>query len=282
MDNAPPNNAASRVMAVADGEASLFSASGRMLPEQFAHQAQLRRAVRAAMDDTGACPADLRAMLSALVASGASCAGPLRLATQADAPPAALRFAPKKWHRYVLAAGLLLAVGLGIQVGRIGGHVPGEQAALADDQLADQLIARNALCAEHRELLQRSNLFVTDVREMPAFMLKKFGKLPVFTMDFNGAGYAYKLAGSCSVPGPDSIHTFYENGKGQALSLWIRPADGHIATEPGRVRICMPPLSPKAVASWRDDGGLEYRLVAPSIEELERVLRFAQDSPPAK
>jgi len=135
------------------------------------------------------------------------------------------------------------------------------------------------MCADHQDLLRNTGLFVNDVREMPAFMLKKFGQLPAFGLNFAAVGYDYKLAGTCSVPGPDSIHAFYENGKGQALSLWVRRADGNLKSEPGRVRISMPPKSQKAVATWRDAAGLEYYLVAPSIEELERVLRLAQDSP---
>ncbi len=275
MNTHPLHPETNPVMALADGEQASLPVGGDAVAAMLAHQAQLRRATKTAMDEFGACPADLRAMFAAPLAPAAQTAN-LRLAA---APAPSLRFAPKKWHRYAVAASLLLALGLGIAVGRGGGPVPGLQTAMADDQLADRLIDRNVLCADHQELLRNTGLFVNDVREMPAFMLKKFGQLPAFGLNFAAVGYDYKLAGTCSVPGPDSIHAFYENGKGQALSLWVRRADGHLKTEPGRVRISLPPKSPKAVAAWRDAAGLEYYLVAPSIEELERVLRLAQDSP---
>lgn len=251
------------VLALADGEAGFdlppVDTPAPRLAARLRHQAQLRRATADAWAPAP-CPDAVRAQVLALM-------DPDQTPT-ANRPPA-LRFAPKLWHRYAVAASVLLAVGLGTVIGAQGWYF--SESAVAADYLADALVARADHCAHNAKILAASEVCGADVRQLDGAVAKKLGQATPFGLDLSAVGYTYDQTGTCTLPGPQSVQILYHGPHGRTLSLWVRRDDGRMTGAPGRVRVVVPPGQPEAVASWRQNG-LDYHLVAPDLAELERVL----------
>lgn len=243
------------------------------LDERIAEQERLRGACARAMDGPEhRCPDELRARLTAATAE------PARAAEPPPAPQVAGRIGPRRWVG-ALAAAALIAVSTVAVVGTLRTLRPGPTPTgvagvvqVLNDGQAAAFDGRHRVCGSDPTTLFQTERFPETLDGLDARLTDVIdASLGLARLDLSSLGFRYRGAGHCNVPGPGAVHVVYRNDTGQALSLWLRPDDGGLNLEPGR--LYGPPADgPQAgrILVWRD-GDVVLYLVGDLPGDVERA-----------
>jgi anti-sigma factor RsiW len=253
------------------------------------HQEQLREAVGRAMAEPREAPAALRQKVASLAEEGTG-----QPAAGEDGPsPRGLagriadwwhRPGVKAWSGVVAAAAVVLAAVTLWPVGR-GPAGSVDQAGLLSQAKLGQFTRRHVQCTQGLAELQNHTAYPKAIGQLPATLRQRLDH-PVAGMqalDLSPLGYRFEAAGDCHIPGRNAAHIIYraeaDTGRSDALSLWLRPATGQLAIEPGKLYDASGPQASHPILMWRTDG-MVYYLVGDGPSQTREVARFIRRQAP--
>jgi len=245
------------------------------------HQQQLRQRTAKVMGEPGEAPASLRQQIEQMAqATPAPGQTPPRASNSAarqrrgtTRPGVIARLG--RWMPAAAAALLLLVtvsiIGLNQQSTPAA---PGADALLTSN-LVDRFERRHVRCSQGVQSLYKPWLFPAQVNELPGALDGYFDRkvqLPAF--DLSALGYEYKQAGQCRIPGRGAVHVLYrakaETGRSDTLSLWMRPDDGRLELEAGRMYEAAGEDAPHPVLIWKQDG-MVFHLVGDALDRVQHA-----------
>ncbi|MDX1681488.1 MAG: hypothetical protein R3336_00075, partial [Phycisphaeraceae bacterium] len=145
---------------------------------------------------------------------------------------------------------------------------------------AERLGRRHVACSRRIAQLSQAVAFPENVGQLPT-ALHDYLDASVTVPDLTSLGYTFDRAGPCHLAGPRSVHLIYRatdrSGREDALSLWIRPAEGATSLEPGRLYEGNDPTSAHPILIWRQ-GEAAYYLVGDNGAPLPAAANLAMRS----
>jgi len=243
------------------------------------HQQQLRQAVDRAMSaEPGPAPAALRDRITALAQDpDAGGTGP-----EAASPPGILGRIGRGMMPFGLAAALVLAVLLGIQLSEstdpgarpqeVAGPTGGIARVLPASEFTE-FSRRHVVCSRKLTRLDDSIRFPDQLTALPGPLGDYLG-LDAPAPDLSALGYRFAGAGPCPVPGDRAAHLLYradeKSGRQDAISLWLKPWTGEPTIEAGRVHTVAGEDAAHPMLVWRRNG-LVYYLVGDGMERVNEA-----------
>lgn len=295
-----------RIMAAADGECPLqnLKNSNPLSPDspveqpslRIANQHQLKDWVARSLADGAAPSSQLRNAIRDMMAGHTP--GQMQPAGAADASTGAIA-GPSWWWRWspALAAGLLLLLTLGIQLqiaaSRTSDQPQAWHALGIDDGPQwlsvgefNQFGRRHVQCSRGIESLYNRERFLEN-GQISANRIGSFlgTHVPSDAIDLNTLGFELIDAGSCHLPGKQSVHLVYQpvgnDASHDTLSLWIAPADAqwHNRLAEGRPLLIDGPMVPHPMAVWRR-ADLVFFLVSDSSQSSQAAVNLISHPQP--
>ncbi|MEM1353962.1 MAG: hypothetical protein AAGH88_03670 [Planctomycetota bacterium] len=284
------------IAALADGELELCQCPDLFAkladdPEcgrKLAEQKKLREAICGCLQDTEPfCPDALRAQIESMCAEDdqqAKSSNPSLASAPAQpkvpsAPssisnPVLARIG--RWVPAAVAAVLLLAAGIlfsQASANSRGGDGPN---ALLTVSQVNQFAGRHGDCGMDPTILKDRDRFgdPESVQALPGHISDYFNRsADGMNLDLSRVGYRYQMTGACSLPSSGAIHLVYRKlgDPSKAMSLWLRPDDGSVAIEPGRLYVEAGDNLDHPVVLWKDNG-MVYYLVGDSLEDTHKAV----------
>lgn len=165
-----------------------------------------------------------------------------------------------RWFPAALAAGLLIAaLVLTQRTPQIPTLPPADTDAsvvVASEQ-ASRFARRHTRCSRMLADMNNAQRYPRELAELPEALHQIVGSAHLPSLDLTAAGFRYKMAGDCRIPGQLSSHLVYESitGSRDALSLWVTPyrPDRHAAIEPDTLYESADPGRVHPILFWRRD-----------------------------
>jgi hypothetical protein len=270
------------------------------------HQQQLKQAVARAMHGPEQAPPALRQRIEALAegetgtgvephnsgavdssaaAGSGSGAAPGPGAEANDAIPFSRGQAQRRdgswptvrtWSLIAGAAAVVLAVALLLPLDYSVGSGNGK---LMSPAKAARFGKRHVKCARGLQQLLNTSAYPTKLAELPEALQRRLDRQPVAgkTLDLGPLGYRFEKAGDCYIPGNRAAHIIYQaregTGRSDAVSLWLRPATGKLAIEPGKLYDATWARTAHPVLLWKHDD-IVYSLVGDGPRRTRKAARL--------
>lgn len=279
------------LLALADGELDFADqpqvlaaiAADPKAAHRLVHEQRLKQACCEAMDGPEMkCPNELAGRLLAMAGDTSKKASPVaKPAPVKQAPYAGPPIIAKigRWAPAAVAAVLLVAAGvLFDQATSPSKGLDTQAASFLSTNDIKNLTGRHFDCAERPDRLKNPSQFGGEDFEQLPGKLSDYFKTDAnqLSLNLDGIGYDYQLAGTCSLPGSGGVHIVYHKQENpeKSISVWIVAADHakYGKLEEGRVYTEVGDDLLKPVIFWRD-GGLLYYLVGDSIEDCDKAVQ---------
>lgn len=293
-ENNTPKTLDEMLRAMADGELNFADqpevfamiAQDPKAAQRLADEQRLKQACSRTMDGPEMkCPDELAGRLLAMASDASSKTTAAQQQTQTQqtqapqpayaGPPVIARIG--RWVPAAVAAVLLVAAGV---LFNQASNAPTFNTQAASFLSADQiqnLTGRHFDCAERPDRLKNPNQFGgNDFTRLPGKLSDYFNTdANKLSLNLDGIGYDYQLAGTCSLPGSGAVHIVYHkhNDPKQSISVWIVPTKPeHDKLEQGRVYAEVGGDILRPVIFWRD-AGLLYYVVGDSIQDCDKAVQ---------
>ena len=242
----------------------------------------LQMAVARVMREPEKAPDDLRAQIQAMMAEESPAPAPRRR-------PLFRSMRIGFWAPLAAAAMLLITAAAFYAIPEAPGGPAARgfetPAVVAADSLLtaadiDRFAARHNTCTRDVSRLVEAARFPMQVEALPEALADYFhASLADLSLDLSRIGYRYRATGLCSAPGPGAVHLTYAalsaaDDQTPGLSLWIRPDDGRLSLEEGRLYLASHDDTP-AVLIWRRQDMVFYLMGDDpgSVDQAVAILR---------
>ena len=281
-DDNKPRKMDELLLAVADGELDFadqpevlsFIAADPKAAHRLAYEQRLKQACSKAMNGPEMkCPNELAGKLLAMAGDG----GSKKQAKQTAyvGPPVIARIG--RWVPAAVAAVLLVAAGVLFSQANNAPSFNTQAVSFLEPGQIKNLTGRHFDCAERPDRLKNPDQFGgSDFEQLPGKLSDYFNtQANTLSLNLDGIGYDYQLAGTCSLPGSGAVHIIYHkhNDPTRSISVWIVPAnDMHGKLQEGRVYAEVGEDLLRPVIFWRKSG-LLYYVVGDSIEDCDKAVQ---------
>ena len=254
------------------------------------YQQQLRKLMAGCMDceKTMRCPDELKNCIEGLADEHCTDATKDEAVTPAavTSTQAPLKASPSpsviarigQWAPLAVAAALFIAA-IGVYQGARNTPGGSVEAGLLPVALVSEMEARHVRCTSGATPLYMNEAFPTDIELLDEALTDRFGpEMADAALDLSSIGYAYRVAGLCTVPGRGAVHVVYTSntpdphGRQRSLSLWIKPynAETDPAIEPGDMHTAADDKHAHPIVVWRD-AAMIYYLVGDAMHDVEQA-----------
>lgn len=292
------------IAALADGELELCQcpelfatlADDPCCGRKLADQKRLRDAVCGCLEQAQpCCPDELKAKIMSLCGEAAvatpAAAPATASARPAPAPTAAhTQRAPAspvlarigRWAPAAVAAVMLFSAGvLFFQAGGVG-SADASPAALLSVSDINRFAGRHEDCGKDPGILKDHDRFADAdaVQLLPGKISDYLHRsADGLNFDLSRIGYDYQMTGACSLPGSGAVHLVYRHHDqpSRAMSLWLRPDDGAVKIQPGRLYVEAGDNLDHPVILWKANGMIYY-LVGDSLEDTHKAVDMLRAS----
>jgi len=287
------------IAALADGELEVCSCCPDLLAKladdpccgkKLAGQRRLRDAVCGCLEQVqSGCPDELKAKIKAMCCDddashtettksfGVQTAQPERVA---GPNPVLARIG--RWAPAAVAAVLLLVAGVLFSQASGSASAGDPPAALLSVSRINQFAGRHVDCGKDPAILHDHDRFgdPASVELLPGKISDYFKRsADGMNFDLSQIGYDYQMTGACSLPGRGGLHLVYRHhdDPSKAMSLWLRPDDGSVAIEPGRLYVEAGDNLDHPVILWKANG-MMYYLMGDSLEDAHQAVDMLRET----
>ena len=290
------------IAALADGELELCQcpelfaklADDPCCGKKLAGQKKLREAICGCLkQEEPGCPDALKAKIKAMCcgdddakATPASAKPPVTgrpaSATPRQAQPNPVLARIGRWAPAAVAAVLLLAAGILFTQAAGPASAGDAPATLLSVSRINQFAGRHADCGKNPAVLIDHDRFgdPASVEQLPGTICDYFQcSDDGLKLDLSRIGYRYQMTGACSLPGQGAVHLVYrhQDDPTRAMSLWLRPDDGSVAIQPGRLYVEAGDNLDHPVILWKAHGMVFY-LMGDSLDDAHKAVDALRDT----
>lgn len=279
------------IAALADGELDLRQqpeafarlAQDPQAAQQFAQRVADQQAMKAAVGSAMCgpqmqCPDALKQAIRAMAGSAPATTSPATAPAPAASPVAnTASHRPTvlarigRWAPAAVAAVLLLAAGVLFQQASQSAGTTNSPMAVLTTHRVNNFASRHSDCAKNPDILKDHDSFgqAAALETLPGKLSDYFRQSSDgMNLDLSRVGYDYQMTGACSLPGSGAVHLVYRHhdNPNRSMSLWLKPDDGALKIEPGRLYVEAGDNLDHPVILWKSNDLIFY-LVGDSLED---------------
>jgi len=270
------NEARKYLTAFADGELDVdtnlrvleYMKMHRDAADRVMHQQQLRDATARVMRaQSPAPPVELQEQVEAMVNRAATTPASLGRVDRS------VGRSGRRWLPALAAAAALMLVTTLVAL-----YLPGGSGNTGEVVLNARagMIARHEQCARNLDMLQREGL-EQSLEAVPTSVYNTFNQQAAPGLDLSSLGYVFEGIGHCTAPGGKALHLMYvpsdDAAPQKTISLWVRPDDGKVDIQPGRLYRVTGDQADMRVLVWKG-GNMMYYLVGAQTSKADEAARM--------